>query len=218
VMLAEKISGSEEAFVELMNKTAKRIGMTNTIFINPNGLPRDGQAAVTTARDMAILGSIIAREFPQHSELFTLRYMKIGTRFMKTHNSLLRTYTGADGMKTGFVCASGYNVVASASRDGRRLVAVVLGESSTSARTLRAAGLFEHGFAIYPWKAVLAPTLATLPVAALETSTAPDMRPVVCRPRGRVARRGKRPALKPGHRKASAGKPKPRDVKVRRLR
>jgi D-alanyl-D-alanine carboxypeptidase len=149
---------------------------------------------------MALLASMLLKEFPQYAEIFAMTEVKIGNKLVTTHNGLLRSYEGADGMKTGFVCAAGYNLVASASRDGRRLVAVVLGETSSNARTIRAAGLFEHGFAIYPWKAVLAPTVATWPVATPEGATPPDLRSVVCN-RPLRKKKGRRPALKPGHRK-----------------
>jgi D-alanyl-D-alanine carboxypeptidase len=215
LMLADKIGGSEENFVEMMNQTARRLGMTNTHFINPNGLPmfvsenvEGPEQSVTSARDMAILASMILKEFPQYAPIFAMTEVKIGNRMVTTHNSLLRVYDGADGMKTGFICAAGYNLVASATRDGRQLVAVVLGENSGSARTLRAAGLFEHGFDIYPWKAMLAPTLATSPVVTPEGAKAPDMRNIVCKA-ARLAKgkKGRRPKLKPGHRSPGAGKP-----------
>ena len=125
VMLAERIAGSEDAFVEKMNETAKRLGMSQTHFFNANGLPNDGQ--VTTARDMAILGRTLLKEFPQHADLYSMPSFKMGKRTLRSHNGLLKTFEGADGMKTGFICASGYNVVASAKRDGRRMLAVVLG-------------------------------------------------------------------------------------------
>lgn len=216
IMLAEKIGGTEANFVEMMNQTAKRLGMTNTHFVNANGLPmfisenvEAPDQSVTTARDMAILASMILKEFPQYAPIFAMTEVKIGNRMVVTHNGLLKSYDGADGMKTGFICAAGYNVVASATRDGRQLVAVVLGENSSAARTIRAAGLFEHGFEIYPWKALLAPTLATWPVSTPEDAKAPDMRNIVCRaghlPKG--VKKVKRPKLKPGHRLPSAGKP-----------
>ncbi len=195
IMLAEKIGGSETNFVAMMNATAKRLGMTNTTFVNPNGLPQmnpdgtEGTRAITSARDMALLARMLIREFPQHAEVFTLPNVRIGSRFLMSHNGLLRAYTGADGMKTGFVCASGYNVVGTATRDGRRLVAVVLGEASGGARTLKAAALFEHGFKIYPWKAVLAPTVDTLAVSTPDGAKPTDMRPIVCNARKIVAQR-----------------------------
>ncbi len=198
VMLAERISGTEEAFVARMNETAKRLGMTRTQFVNSNGLPMrsaNGQpvpSAVTTARDMGVLAKALLREFPEYTELYELPHFKLGNRLLRSHNSLLRTYEGANGMKTGFVCASGYNVVASAMRNGRQLIAVVMGEPSGSARALRAAGLFEHGFQIYPWKAIFSPTLATLPVATPDGAQAPDLRPVVCRGGGPKVKRKKK--------------------------
>jgi D-alanyl-D-alanine carboxypeptidase len=215
MMLADKIGGSQEGFVDMMNKTAQRLGMTNTHFVNPNGLPvfvsenvEGPDQSVTTARDMAILGSMILKEFPQYAPIFAMTEVKIGNRMVTTHNSLLRAYEGADGMKTGFICAAGYNLVASATRDGRQLVAVVLGESSGSARMLRAAALFEHGFGIYGWKTMMAPTLASWPVETPEGATAPDMRNIVCNG-AHLAKhmKGKRPKLKPGHRSPGAGKP-----------
>jgi D-alanyl-D-alanine carboxypeptidase len=222
IMLAEKISGSVENFVEMMNKAARRLGMTNTKFVNPNGLPvfnadetEAPEQAVTSARDMALLANMIIKEFPQHAPIFAMTEVRIGNRLVATHNGLLRSYEGADGMKTGFVCAAGYNVVASATRNGRQLVAVVLGENSGAARTLRAAGLFEYGFEIYPWKTVFAPTLTTWPVATPDGAKAPDLRNIVCSGR-RLARllrekkqNAKRPQLKPGHRGAAAGQRKP---------
>jgi D-alanyl-D-alanine carboxypeptidase len=209
IMLADKIAGSEAAFVERMNATAKRLGMTNTKFVNPNGLPMmnpdgtEGPRAETSARDMAILARMLIREFPQHQELFTMSQVRMGNKLLLTHNSILRAYEGADGMKTGFICAAGYNVVATASRNGRRLIAVVLGETSGGARTVKAAAMFEHGFQVYPWKAVLAPTLDTLPVMTPEGAKPADMRPVVCRKPVAAARKPKRPQLKPGHRRTA---------------
>lgn len=165
VMLAEAIGGSEAAFVEQMNNTARRVGMTRTHFSNPNGLPAPEQ--VTTARDMAKLARAVLHDFPEHAQLWAQPDMQIGRRRLRTHNSLLRTYEGADGLKTGFICDSGYNVVASASRDGRRLVAVVLGEVSGRDRNVRAASLLEHGFDHYGWKQMFdSTTVDTLPLAA----------------------------------------------------
>ena len=110
-----------------------------------------------------MLSQALIKEFPEHQHLFSQPQFQIGKRRIPTHNGLLRTFTGADGMKTGFTCDSGYNVVGSASREGRRLVAVVLGEPSGLSRSMRAASLMEHGFQTYQWKAQLgAPTLTTL--------------------------------------------------------
>lgn len=162
IMLAEGVGGSEQAFVEQMNATAARLGMTRTHFVNANGLPAIGQ--VTTARDLARLSIAVTREFPKYQNLWALKEFQIGKRRLGTHNALLKTYAGADGLKTGFICDSGYNMVASATRDGRQLMAVVLGEPSGQERTLHAASLLDHGFATYGWKALFgSPSLDALP-------------------------------------------------------
>ena len=165
VMLAESVGGTEQAFVEKMNATAQRLGMTRTHFVNANGLPATEQ--VTTARDLAKLSTAVLRDFPEYREWWGREDMRVGKRRLSTHNGLLKTYEGADGMKTGFTCDSGFNVVASATRDGHQLIAVVLGESSGHERTLRAAGLLEHGFQTQGWKDMFnTSTLDTLPPAA----------------------------------------------------
>jgi D-alanyl-D-alanine carboxypeptidase len=163
VMLAEAISGSEAAFVDRMNATAKRLGMTRTHFVNTNGLPEPD--LVTTARDLGKLARAVITEYPQYASYWSMPAMHIGKRRLGSHNALLRTFPGADGLKTGFTCDSGYNVIASASRDGRRLLAVVLGETSGNERAIRSASLLEYGFQNYDWKQLFNTTnLDTLPV------------------------------------------------------
>ena len=152
VMLAEKISGSELQFVADMNATARELGMTRTQFSNANGLPAFGQ--VTTARDLAKLARAVSAEFPEYSPYWAMTQMRIGKIRLSSHNGLLKTFEGADGLKTGFICDSGFNVVASATRDGRRLMAVVLGEPSGGERNIRAASLLEHGFQQLGWKQI----------------------------------------------------------------
>ena len=144
VALAEKIAGSEGAFAERMTGTAMELGMFRTFFANASGLPADNQ--VTTARDLAILASAFLHDFPQHYVLFNQRSVTIGKRSRGTVNSILSAYDGADGMKTGFTCASGYNMVASAERDGRRLIGIVLGSRNGGARTLEMKRLLDAGF------------------------------------------------------------------------
>jgi D-alanyl-D-alanine carboxypeptidase len=144
VALAEKIAGSESAFAERMTGTAMELGMFRTFFANASGLPADNQ--VTTARDLAILASAFLHDFPQHYALFNQRSVTIGKRSRGTVNSILSAYNGADGMKTGFTCASGYNMVASAERDGRRLIGIVLGSRNGGARTLEMKRLLDAGF------------------------------------------------------------------------
>ncbi len=152
VMLAEAISGSEAAFIQRMNETAKRLGMTHTNFVNTNGLPDPSQ--LTTARDLAKIARAVISDYPQYANYWAMPDMRIGRRRLGSHNALLRTFAGADGLKTGFTCDSGYNVVASATRDGRRLMAIVLGESSGNERAVRAASLLEYGFQNYGWKQI----------------------------------------------------------------
>lgn len=163
VMLAEAVAGSQEAFVERMNATAQRLGMTRTKFVNANGLPEPEQ--VTTARDLARLSGAVFRDFPEYAHMWAMTETRVGKAQIRTHNGLLNNYAGADGMKTGFICDSGYNVVASATRDGHKLVAVVLGEVTGNDRSLRAASLLEHGFMTYNWKAMFPiQTVASLPI------------------------------------------------------
>jgi D-alanyl-D-alanine carboxypeptidase len=166
VMLAEAIGGSVEGFAAQMNATAKRLGMTRSNFVNPNGLPAPEQ--VVTARDMAKLARAVIKDYPDYSDLWMMVDMRIGKRRLASHNGLLRTLDGADGMKTGFTCDSGYNVVATATRDGRRLMAVVLGESSGGERSMRAADLLEQGFSKSgQWKAAIdaSTTIETMSMA-----------------------------------------------------
>lgn len=150
VMIAEAISGSVPQFVSRMNATAKKLKMTQTNFVNPNGLPALQQ--VTSARDMALLAQAVAKDFPEYAHYWKQSSFRIGKKRLTSYNSLLRTFEGADGLKTGFICDSGYNVVASATRDGRRLMAVVFGEPTGRSRAIRAASLLEHGFQHYGWK------------------------------------------------------------------
>ncbi|MBI1386517.1 MAG: D-alanyl-D-alanine carboxypeptidase [Rhizobiales bacterium] len=162
VMIGERISGSEGAFVQRMNQTASRLGMLRTRFRNPNGLPDPAQ--VTTARDMALLTRAIIHDFPERADLFAQSRMRIGDIPLRSHNALLERFEGADGMKTGFICASGFNIVASASRNGRRLVAVVLGALTAPERTERTGKLLEYGFRAAGWRGVLgANSLDALP-------------------------------------------------------
>jgi D-alanyl-D-alanine carboxypeptidase len=151
--LAELVGSSEEGFAEKMNASAKRLGMSRSHFVNPHGLPEAAQ--FTTARDLAILARAIRKDFPERGEIFTTANFVIYRGTFHNQNDLLRTFEGADGMKTGFTCGAGYNVVASATRDGRRLIAVVLGEATKDDRSVRAAGLLEHGFKTADWKKML---------------------------------------------------------------
>lgn len=164
VMLAEAAAGNVDTFVSRMNATARRLGMLRTNFVNPNGLPIPGQ--VTTARDLARLTQALMRDFPEHAHYWATPYMQIGKRRLRSHNSLLRDFEGADGVKTGFICDSGFNIVASATRNGVRLVAIVLGSVSARDRGIRAMSLLEHGFETHAWKLFFAPqSIETMPVS-----------------------------------------------------
>lgn len=175
VMLAERISGTEKAFVERMNVTARRLKMVRTHFTNTNGLPDKRQ--VTTARDVAILSHAILKEYPQHSHYFKLKKTKIGKRSYKSHNGLLRSFSGANGMKTGFICDSGYNIVASAKRDDLQLVAVVFGGLTAKERNRKTADLLDDGFDSYFWKSIfVTKNLLSLPRESSAGKGPKDMR------------------------------------------
>jgi D-alanyl-D-alanine carboxypeptidase len=177
VLLAEGIDGSVENFADDMNRTAQHLGLTQTHYVNPNGLPAEGQ--VTSARDLAILARALIREFPDYESYWHIPAIKFGRRVMRNTNSLLGRYPGVDGMKTGFICASGFNLVASASRDGKRLVAVVLGAPSSAVRGVKAAQLFERGFHgnTLSW---LAPSLGTVDGLAPVNAAPADLHEETC--------------------------------------
>ena len=143
-VLAEAASGSVPAFAAEMNAQARNLGMTGSHFVNPNGLfdPRN----ISTARDIAILASAILREYPEHNHYFSQDTLRVGKRRLANRNSLLRQMPEADGMKTGFVCSSGFNLVATATRDGRRLGAVIMGAKSGKHRADLAEMLLVDGF------------------------------------------------------------------------
>ena len=124
VVAAEVLAKSEVTFARLMTKRARELGMKGTTFRNASGLPNRGQKS--TARDMAILARALLRNFPQYYDNFSTRKFRYKNRTYRNHNRLLTQYSGTDGIKTGYIRASGYNVVASVERNGRRLIGVVL--------------------------------------------------------------------------------------------
>ncbi|MDZ7822785.1 MAG: D-alanyl-D-alanine carboxypeptidase family protein [Ahrensia sp.] len=184
VALSEAVSGTEANFVARMNAEAQRLGMTDTNFINPNGLHDEAQ--YTTARDLGILATAIRREFPQFDPLFAAEAIRTGEDITETYNLLLGRYDGADGMKTGFVCASGFNMVASATRQNRTLITVVLGETSQKERAEKAVSLLEQGFTSS--QTTDAPALKALERPANASTTIANMRPIVCTPEAEAAR------------------------------
>ena len=177
VAIAEGVGGSIAGFADMMNANARRLGMTQSNFVNPNGLPADNH--VTSARDLAILARALIQEFPQYDFYWHIHSIRYGARVMKNYNTLLARYPGADGMKTGFICASGYNIVASATRNGRRLIAVVLGAYSGATRAQEAAQLLERGFnsGALSW---LTPSLGTVDALAPIDAPPPNLRDEMC--------------------------------------
>ena len=177
VVLAEGVSGSIEKFSDDMNRAAQKLGMTQTSYVNPNGLPADEQ--ITSARDLAILARALIKEFPEYDFYFHIPSIKFGRRIMRNTNKLIDAYAGTDGMKTGFICASGFNVVATATRNNRRLIAVVLGAPSSPVRAVKAAQLFERGFGQNPL-AWLQPSLGTVDALVPVNATPPNLREDMC--------------------------------------
>ena len=146
VALAEAISGSEKAFARLMTARARQLGMTNTTFRNANGLTARGH--LSTARDMAILGRHLFFDFPQYYNLFSRRTDRAaGKRVWNTNRRLLSSYRGADGIKTGYTRAAGYNLVASAHRGSKRIIVALFGGKSSRWRNARMVNLLDKGFA-----------------------------------------------------------------------
>jgi D-alanyl-D-alanine carboxypeptidase len=178
VVLAEGVGGSVDKFSAEMNRTAQRLGMTQSNFVNPNGLPADAQ--VTSARDLAILARALIRDFPEYDFYWHIAAIKMGRKVMRNYNMLIDRYPGADGMKTGFICASGFNLVASATRGNRRLIAVVLGASSATARAEKAARLLEKGFSGDGGLSWLMPALGAVDGLAPVAASPPDLREEVC--------------------------------------
>jgi len=179
VVLAEGVGGSVEAFAAQMTETAHRLGMTESNFVNPNGLPDDGQ--IVSARDLAILARALIREFPQYNSYWHVPAIKYGRRVVRNYNPLLGRYAGADGMKTGFICSSGFNLVATATRDNRQLIAVVLGAPTSAARAQKAAELLENGFARSPL-AWLLPAFGNVNALTPIEAAPPDLKDDMCGP------------------------------------
>lgn len=180
-VIAEGVSGSIENFADEMNRQALRLGMTQTSYVNPNGLPDERQ--VTSARDMAILARAIFRDLPEYEYFVHIPAIKFGRRVTRNFNSLVGRYPGADGMKTGFICASGFNLVASATRNGKRMIAVVLGAPSSPVRAAKAAQLLERGFARTSGLSWLTPSLGTLASMEPVAAEPPNLRDDMCGPK-----------------------------------
>ncbi len=200
VLLAEGIGGSIDDFSQQMTDTAHQLGMSESNFVNPNGLPADGQ--ITSARDLAILARALIREFPDYSFYWHVPAIKFGKRIVRNYNPLLGRYPGADGMKTGFICASGFNLVATATRNNKRLIAVVLGAPSGAVRAIKAAEMLESGFSQNPlsW---LTPSLGMVDALAPMDVAPPNLQEQTC------GKHRKRPAAEDEDMDADSDNPQP---------
>ena len=144
VVIAEALGGTEAKFARKMTIRARKLGMTRTTFRNASGLPNRGQ--LSTARDMAILALRLVRDFPEEYRYFSTKKFKFLGRTYSNHNGLLERYEGAEGIKTGYIRASGFNLVASAERDGTRVIGVMFGGRSANSRDAQMVKLLDRGF------------------------------------------------------------------------
>lgn len=144
VVVAEALAGSEEQFADKMTRVARELGMKNTRFKNASGLHHKDQ--VTTAQDMVVLSKALIEHFPEYYKLFSVRGFRYGRRYYGNHNLVARFYKGGDGLKTGYVDASGYHVVGAAKRNGKRLIGVILGRNSVRERDRHMFRLLDFGF------------------------------------------------------------------------
>lgn len=168
-VIAEGVGGNVETFVGMMNAEAARLGMSDTHFTNPNGWHDPDQQV--SARDLSILAMALMREFPDYSDYWNTGSVQLGKQVLKNTNGLVGRYSGIGGMKTGFVCASGFNVVATATRGGRTLIAVVLGALSGAERTVKAAQLLDEGFGKWGGSGY---TVASLPASGTRARSVCD--------------------------------------------
>lgn len=144
VVVAEHLGKTERSFGKIMTKKAQELGMTRTIFRNASGLPNRGQ--MSTARDMATLAQRLMNDFPQYYSYFSRTKFTYAGKTFRGHNKFMSKYAGADGLKTGYINASGFNLAASAKRDGHRLIGVVFGGKSAKQRDSHLATLMDKGF------------------------------------------------------------------------
>ena len=147
IALAEHVAGSEAAFAQLMNAYAKKIGMKNSHFVNPHGLPAEGH--ITTARDLAILGRALIRDFPEAYAYNSIKELTVGPITQPNRNLLLWRDPSVDGIKTGHTAAAGYCLMASAKRDDQRLISVVMGNTSENQRAVDSQALLNWGFRFF---------------------------------------------------------------------
>ena len=196
--IAEAIEGSEAKFARRMNRTAKAMGMTRTTFKNAHGLTENGH--LSTARDMTLLGRHLFYDYPEYYNLFSRLTADAGLRKVShTNRKLLQSYRGADGIKTGYTRAAGFNLTASAERNGERIIATVFGGRSTATRNARVAELLDLGFKRAPRRVALhkpakppylgkidsggsGKTVRLASAAAVKKSLRPQLRPTPAEP------------------------------------
>jgi len=183
VAIAESVAGSHERFVQMMNAEAKRLGMLDSRFVNANGLPGKGQR--TTARDMAVLGLALRRDFPQYAHYFAIEAISTGKKTYSNYNILIGCFAGANGMKTGFICASGFNQVSSATRNGRTVVSVVFGAASQEERAEESARLLNKGLTT---GTLAKPSLYSMRPYGDKRSRIADISSSICTPAARKKR------------------------------
>lgn len=175
VLLGETLGGDEESFARMMTQKARQLGMNSTVFRNASGLPNREQ--VTTAHDMARLAYALLRDFPHYYPIFSVQSYVYRGRPLDNHNHMLANYPGADGLKTGYTAASGFNLVMSAVRDNRRLIGVVMGGDSPTQRDRLMAELMDRGFAsaqalnLSPWTSPRTPPSARYTAANFVSGT-----------------------------------------------
>jgi len=173
VAIAEAVSGSDKQFVVEMNQMAQAMGLTATHYVNPHGLHDSAQ--VTSARDLAVLALYIRRDFPQYMPMFGTEAVTLGKASLQSNNGLLEHFQGTTGMKTGYVCASGLNIVATVERQGRALLGIVLGGSSARERNEMTAELFLRGLS----GAVTGTGKSVVALSNLSAEPV-NMRPLIC--------------------------------------
>ncbi len=183
VAVAETVGGSNDQFVAMMNAQAQQLGMRSSRFVNPHGLP--GQGQYTTARDLAVLTLQLKRDFPEYQSYFSLEGVTTGAKEYPNFNMLIGRFDGADGMKTGFICASGFNQVSSATRNGRSVISVVLGSDSLGGRADDSAELLQAG--------LTAPANEGVPLASLapygpDQDQVVDISAQICNPKAAKVR------------------------------
>ena len=200
VALAETLAGDEATFAQQMTQKARQLGMSSTVFRNASGLPNSEQ--ITTARDMARLAHALMRDYPHYYGIFSAQSYPFRGRVLENHNRMLGTFEGADGLKTGYTAASGFNLVMSAMRDNRRLIGVVMGGNSAGMRDRIMAELMERGFAsgrLTPWTNSRKPPSARYTAANFDPNLIiPESTPRVAAAKASPAATAVAPAAMPG--------------------